>query len=134
MPDSITRPAIVAFRSRAIVSVSGSSGIPLELAPRDVTPDLLAVERHTLGIFAGRGCSLFYCIGNAGNREHSAAIGYETIALAVARGSGMKYVHTARRRWKMDVIAFSNLLRISMRRKNMGDRAPARPSDLRAAQ
>ena len=55
-PPVMRAPATSRSRSRAIVSVSGSSGTPCELAPADVGAELLALELDLLA--QAPGCAL----------------------------------------------------------------------------
>src|SRR5512141_2143437 len=50
--DWTTRPAMASFKSRAIVSVSGSSGMSLQLSPANVASELLAIETDFLCVLA----------------------------------------------------------------------------------
>src|SRR6185437_2381088 len=51
---TMVRPETSWSRSRAIVSVSGSSGTPSQLAPADVGAELLAVELDARGELLAR--------------------------------------------------------------------------------
>src|SRR3954470_13248128 len=71
--DSICAPTIAPLRSRAIVSVSGSSGTARQLSPADVAPELLAAELHLLRggpTLLRRGRDI---LGHGRHREHSTA-------------------------------------------------------------
>src|SRR5450830_1715539 len=73
----MTAPLIAASRSRAIVSVSGSSGTAGELAPTDVVPELLAAEGYTLRRVAALARGGGDVVRNCSNSEHAAAGGDE---------------------------------------------------------
>src|SRR5262245_30337233 len=70
---AIVAPRIVSSRSRAIVSVSGSSGIAGELSPADVRAELATVESHQLSRFAASLRSLFDVGAEPGHGEHAPA-------------------------------------------------------------
>src|SRR6266576_1575075 len=77
--------------SRTIVSTSGSSGT-LDLAPGDVTPPGLALERNLLGPAAARLRRERHGLAKAGHTQHAAARGPQS-ALVVAVGAGVKDDH-----------------------------------------
>src|SRR6266481_2034244 len=123
----IFRPRIAPSRSRAIVSVSGSSGTAHNLPPPDVTPQLLSLARHLLGVRSRQLRGLDETGGDRGHREHPASGGYELISPWVERGSRMKYLDTLLGRWELDNVASPGLLRIARRGdygRNRGERFP----------
>src|SRR4051794_27878084 len=80
--STIRRPVISRSRSRAIVSVSGSSGtdvlmLPLDLAPPDVGPVLLAGEAHPLGDLEASELREFHARRYGADREDAPARGDE---------------------------------------------------------
>src|SRR6266498_3077070 len=77
--------------SRTIVSTSGSSGT-LDLAPGDVAPPGLALERNPLGPAAARLRGERHGVAKAGHTQHTAARGPQ-FALVVAVGAGVKDDH-----------------------------------------
>src|SRR5690349_9230287 len=73
---------------RTIVSTSGSSGT-LDLAPGDVAPPGLALERNPLGAAAARLRRARHGVAKTGHTQHAAARGPQS-ALVVAVGPGVK--------------------------------------------
>src|SRR5580765_2146263 len=74
--------------SRTIVSTSGSSGT-VDLAPGDVAPPGLALERNPLGAAAARLRRVRHGIAQTGYTQHAAARGPQ-FALVIAVGAGVK--------------------------------------------
>src|SRR5512133_2631055 len=128
----MSEPAIAACRSRAIVSVSGSSGTTCELAPADVAPELLPVERD---VGCGRGTLLarrLECWGERGDRKHTSA-GCTQRAVVVAPGPGVEDDHVVTACGYRDLVAAAHLPGVSVRGDNRRDRGPAFPPMRRMA-
>src|SRR5690348_18235162 len=75
---AIVAPASARCRSRAMVSVSGSSGMALELPPRDVGAVLAARELDRTRRADARALGGGERIGHTGHREHASARRDET--------------------------------------------------------
>src|SRR5215208_4580220 len=71
--STIRAPERSRSRSRAIVSVSGSSGTAHRFAPPDVVAELLVLEPHSARVLHASGVRVIEGIANAGYGEHSAA-------------------------------------------------------------
>src|SRR4051812_39946556 len=94
---SIVAPPIAPSRSRAIVSVSGSSGTAGQLAPTDIASELLAVDFDPLGNgpTAARGGG--DVIGDRGDGEDASAGRHEG-AVGAAPSACMEYQDVVDRR------------------------------------
>src|SRR5687768_690023 len=128
---AIVRPAIAASRSRAIVSVSGSSGIPLELAPCDVTAKLLSREAHALRVVAGKCSGVCHRVSGRCNCENAPSVRDQLASFTVAGGGCLKDVQPVRWGRDPDGIVLPRRIGIPVRRKNRCDGAGTRPFDRR---
>src|SRR5688500_19302764 len=83
----MTAPPRRRSRSRAMVSVSGSSGIlrALELAPADVTTELLPLERDRLRERRAPRLGLGQRLRRSGDRKDASACGDERAVVATSR-------------------------------------------------
>src|SRR5690606_23669133 len=88
------RPTMLRCRSRAMVSASGSSGMPLQLPPADVPAVLPAFELNGLGGRAAAGRGLLQRARDGGHREHAPARSDEPPVLQP--GAGVEDDHVLR--------------------------------------
>src|SRR5678816_4695479 len=109
----MVRPRIAASRSRAIVSVSGNSGTAVQLAPRDVAPQLLAGERNALGVRPRQLGRFHQGRRDRGDPEHSSTGANQLCRGRIGGGPGLKDLDAIFRRWQLDRIAGAGLIGIS---------------------
>src|SRR3954464_4261280 len=91
---SMIAPPTSASRSRAIVSVSGSSGNAAQLPPADVRPELATWKSHLLGRLAAAARGGLDVRGQTCHGEHTTARRPERFA--VESGSGVEDQHVVR--------------------------------------
>src|SRR6266446_1093952 len=122
---AMRHPSSPGAMSRTIVSTSGSSGT-LDLAPGDVTPPGLALERDPLGPAAARLRRERHGLAQAGHTQHAATRGAQS-ALVVAVGAGVKHDHVVtevRRLRQPDRDSLFRIVGIPARGQDGGDRGP----------
>src|SRR5687768_13910041 len=121
---TILLPLISASRSRAIVSVSGSSGTAAKFAPANVGPVVAAAELDVPGVVRAQPLCLVERRCDCGDRKDAPAGGHE-LACVVASRSGVKdeHVHVLDA-WQSHDVARLGLLRIAQRRDHRCDGMP----------
>src|SRR5687768_5079537 len=121
-------PAIAASRSRAIVSVSGSSGIALQLSPRDVATKLFPVEGDPFRVIPRGPNRFFYGCARPGDGENASATGLQLACVFIACRTCMEHVDPARGSRQPDRITLSCCVRISVRGEHRRRRESRVPS------
>src|SRR5579859_1286870 len=81
----IRSPLISRSRSRAMVSVSGSSGTPVELSPTDIRSVLLARELHAAGVVLAAAAGIWHRVTDASDGQDATAVGDERAVLVGLR-------------------------------------------------
>src|SRR5438045_9675767 len=86
---SIFRPRIAPSRSRAIVSVSGNSGIACQLTPADVAAKLFPPERNLFGVISRQLGGLEQTRRDRSHRQHPPPGSHQFTGRCGARGAGV---------------------------------------------
>src|SRR4051812_30310955 len=123
---SMRAPATSSSRSRAIVSVSGSSGTSAaglranatrQLSPADVAAELLAREFDGSSQILAPALRVVHRITKTGHSEHAAARCHERSG-RIALGAGVKYESLVRNLGNQNSVAAAWLIGIARRREH----------------
>src|SRR5687768_16812988 len=126
---SIVRPAISLWRSRAMVSVSGSSGMTVKLSPPDVRPEVAAGKSDVLGPVRAAAAGLGEAVGDGGDRGDTTT-GRRELPRRRERGPGVKEQGVWREGADLNEVPPSRRLGIPRGRYHGGDGEGVAPLEL----